>query len=227
MKFNSPIVSAGSGKFAGLVASRNKGGMYLRGYAKPINPKTSFQQVMQNAVSNLQTRFSNVLTNPQRAAWAVFAQNVSVVDALGASIKLTAQNWYIKCNSLRIQSSLSTIDAAPTIFELATLTIPVITLTAASATASMAFTNTDSWAGEVGGALLVYASRPQNNTINFFKGPYRFCAKVAGAATPPTSPASLTLPFVAGPAGSKVCFRVVAVRADGRPSPDFYFQSIA
>lgn len=227
MKFKSPLISAGSGKVAGLVLSRNKGGAYMRQYVKPVNPKTAFQQVLQNAVGVLQGRYANVLSNTQRAAWSVWAENVTTTDALGNAIKVTAQNWYINMNSLRIQSSLSVIDAAPTIFALASLTIPVLTITAASATASLAFTNTDAWAGEVGGALLIYASRPQNNTKNFFKGPYRFVSKVAGAATPPTTPASLTLPFVAGPAGSKVFMRAVAVRADGRPSPAVFSASIA
>jgi hypothetical protein len=44
---------------------------------------------------------------------------------------------------------------------------------------------------------------------------------VNGAATPPTSPATITLPFVTGPALSKLFMKVVAVRADGRPSSPF------
>lgn len=227
MKYKSPTISAGSGKVAGLVYSRNKGGNYIRQYVKPVNPKTSFQQVLQNATGNLQSRFANTLTTAQRAAWAVWAANVTTVDALGNAIKLTAQNWYIAMNSLRVQSSLSIIDPAPTVFALAAVTIPVPTIVAAGTTVSLAYTNTDAWAGEVGGALLLYASRPQNVTKNFFKGPYRFAGKVAGAGTPPTSPAVITLPFVIGPVGSKMFFKAVAVRADGRPSPAVFLTASA
>lgn len=225
MKFKSPIISQGSGKIGGAVYSHNRGGNYIRNWRTPTNPNTAQQQAVRNAMSQLQTRFAQTLTAAQRAAWAVFAVNVPVVNTLGDSINLTGQQWYIKSNVLRLQASVAAVDAGPTVFELATLTLPVPTITAAGTTVSLAFStgaSTDQWANEAGGYLLLYASRPQNPTINYFKGPYRFAAKVTGAASPPTSPAVITLPFVSGPTGSKQFFRAVAVRADGRPSPDLF-----
>lgn len=65
--------------------------------------------------------------------------------------------------------------------------------------------------------MLLYFSRPQSVGINFFKGPYRFGFRVNGAATPPTSPATGTIPFV-GAAGSQVFFLARATNADGRLS---------
>lgn len=221
MKFKSQVYASVSGSVGGLTYSHNQGGMYCRARAVPTNPNTSFQQTLRNAMGQLTTRWGQTLTQTQRDAWAVFATNVPVVDSLGESRTIPPLSWYLKANSLRVQSGLSVIDAAPTIFELATLTIPVLTATAAAATASLAYTNTDAWANEVGGALLVYASRPQNAGIQFFNGPYRYAGRVNGAATPPTSPATITLPFVTGPALSKLFMKVVAVRADGRPSSPF------
>lgn len=221
MKFKSQVYASVSGSVGGLTYSHNSGGMYCRARAIPTNPNSAFQQVLTNSMGQLTTRWGQTLTQAQRDAWAVFATNVPVVDTLGESRTIPPLAWYIKANSLRVQAGLSVIDAAPTVFELATLTIPVLTATAASATGSLAYTNTDAWAGEVGGALLVYASRPQNAGIQFFKGPYRYAGRVNGAATPPTSPATITLPFTTGPANSKIFMKVVAVRADGRPSSPF------
>lgn len=221
MKYKSPILSQGSGTMAGSVWSHNKGGNYVRNWRVPTNPNTAFQVAMRDYLSQLSTSWGQTLTALQRTAWATFAANVSWVDALGQSINLDGRNWYIKCNSIRLQASVAIVTAAPTVFQMATLTLPVPTITAAGTTVSVAYTNTDGWAGEVGGYLLVFASRPMNASVNFFKGPYRFAGKVSGAATPPTSPAVITLPFPSGPAGSKQFFRFVAVRADGRPSPDF------
>jgi hypothetical protein len=222
MKFKSPIISQGSGKIGGAVYSHNRGGNYIRNWRTPVNTNTAQQQAIRNDLGTLQARFAQTLTSGQRAAWATFAANVPVVNSMGDSITITAQNWYIKANVPRLQASITPVDAGPTVFELATLTTPTPTITAAGTTASLAFTNTDAWANEVGGFLLVYASRAQNATINFYKGPYRFAGKVTGAATPPTTPATITLPFVSGPTGSKQFFRVVAVRADGRPSPELF-----
>jgi len=227
VKFYSQVYSAVSGSIGGITYAHNQGGMYARGRAIPTNPNTVQQQALRNAVGQLTTAWSQTLTQANRDAWATFAANVPILDVLGVPRTIPALSWYVKANSLRLQSGLSRIDAGPVVFELATLSLPVITLTPAAGTASMAFTNTDAWANEVGGALLVYASRAQQNTINFFNGPYQYAGRVNGAGTPPTSPATITLPFVTGPAGSKQFFRVVAVRADGRPSSPFRIFDIA
>lgn len=229
MKIKSALLTMASGSIGGITGSHNRGGMYLKARRVPVNPNTSFQQAVRNNLSLLQTRFANTLTSAQRTAWATFAFNVPVTNAMGDTIKLTGQMWYVKANSLRLQSSLAPVDTAPVIFDLASLTQPVPTLTALGTTVSMAYTvtaGTDDWAREVGGALLIYASRSQNLTKNFFNGPYRFAGKVAGAVTPPTSPAVITLPFAAGSTGQKIYFRAISVRADGRPSPTLTFPGV-
>lgn len=221
MKYQSALMTVGSGKVGGIVASHNRGGTYFRKFTIPVNTNTAQQQVLRNAMSSLQTRFAQTLTAAQRTGWNTYGANVPTTNTLGATIHLTGQQWYVKCNSLRVQVGLTIVDAPPVVWDMATLTIPVPTITAAGTTVSMAYTNTDAWAGEVGGSLLVYASRPKGPTISFFAGPYRFAGRVNGAGTPPTSPAVITLPFVSGPTGSKQFFRVLAVRADGRVSPAF------
>lgn len=221
MKFSSPVYSAVSGSIGGITYAHNQGGMYARARAVPTNPNTAQQQVMRAAIGALTTAWLAVLTAAQRTGWATFAANVPVLDTMGQARTIPALSWFIKANSLRLQTGLSRIDNAPGIYELATMTLPVPTIVAAGTTVSVAFTNTDAWAGEVGGSLLVYASRPQNATKNFFAGPYRYAGRINGAGTPPTSPQVVTLPFTIGPTGSRMMFKFIAVRADGRPSAVF------
>ena len=222
MKYKSALLTTGSGKLRGIVASHNRGGQYLRGLTIPVNPNTSQQQAVRNALSTLQVRFSNTLTLAQRNGWATYAINTPVTDALGDSITLTGQQMYVKCNVPRLQSGAAVVDAPPSTSGLISLTLPVATIAAAGTTASVAFTNTDSWAIAAGGYLLVYASRLISPTVNFFKGPYRFAGKVAGGVTPPTTPAVITLPFTIGATGTKMGFRYVATGLDGRPSPELF-----
>lgn len=221
MRFKSSVYTQVSGSVGGLTYSHNQGGMYVRSRTVPVNTNSAQQQVLRNAMGQLAAAWNQTLTVAQRTGWETFAANTPLVDALGDSRTVSGKAWYIKANSLRLQAGVSRIDTPPTLFEMATLTLPTFTITAAGTTASMAFTNTDAWAGEAGGYLLVYASRAQNASRNFWNGPYRYAGKVTGAATPPTSPATITLPFASGPTGSKQFFRVVAVRADGRPSATF------
>lgn len=222
MKYLSALITTGSGSLKGITASHNRGGQYLRGRVIPTNPNTSQQQAVRNALSTLQVRFANVLTAAQRTAWQTYGVNTPITDALGNSIVLTGQQMYVKCNTIRLQSGLSVIDAGPSTSGLISLTLPVATIAASGTTASVAFSNTDSWATASGGALLVYSSRLISPTVNFFKGPYRYAGKVLGAATPPTTPAVITLPFPIGATGTKMGFRYVAVGLDGRPSPELF-----
>jgi hypothetical protein len=133
---------------------------------------------------------------------------------------------YIRSNVTRLQAGLPRVDAGPTVPTLAAMTTPVIS-NASVATNSwdVAFDNTDAWANEDDGALICFGSRSKSVGTNFFKGPYRFTQVVAGdAVTPPTSPATITNPFVLI-LGQRVFVRIVAVRADGRVSSSFRGQA--
>lgn len=220
MKFKSPVYSQASGAVAGLVYSHNSGGMYTRARSIPTNPASSRQTVVRNAVAGLSNYWSQILTSAQRAAWNVYATNVPLVGPLGDARKVSGIAMYVRSNTPRFQSGLARVDAGPTTFTLGSFTNPVITASHTAPEFSIAFTNTDSWAGAVGGAMLVYASRPQSSGIGFFNGPYAYAGKIAGAATPPTSPATMAAPFPLA-AGQQVFFRVEVTQADGRLSAAF------
>lgn len=220
MKFVSAILTAASGKVRGLVASHNKGGAYFRGKTIPTNPRTAGQVAARSRLSSLINRFRANLTGAQRSAWAVFAANTSVTDTLGNSMSLSGPNWYVKANTIRMQGGLATADNGPTIFQLSTLSPLTATVTASSTNLVVAFPGGDDWnANSATAGLNLYASRPQNATVNYFTGPYQFAGQIRSVAA--GGSALLSLPFPAGTAGSKVFLRAVATAADGRPSSDF------
>ncbi len=69
--------------------------------------------------------------------------------------------------------------------------------------------------------MLVYASRPQNPGKIFFKGPYRYMDSIDGdSVTPPTSPATMSLPFPCV-SGQNMFYRAQVIRGDGRLSLSF------
>ena len=176
-------------------------------------------------MASLAVRWATTLTQLQRDAWEVYALAVGSTNPLGETRKLTGLNWYVACNTPRIQAAVILptvyIDNAPTIFTRADLTPPgIVSATAATEVLSMSFTNTDSWATAVGGALLVYCGVPTSPAVNGYKGPYRFSGKIAGAVVPPTSPLPITsaFPFAVGNRIHTFCR---AITADGRISPFF------
>lgn len=220
MKYTSALLTAASGKLRGLVASHNKGGTYFRGKTIPTNPNSAGQVAARSRVGTLQARFRLTLTAVQKAAWAVYAANTNVIDRLGNSVTLTAQNWYLKANSIRMQGGFGFADAGPTTFALSTLSPLFGTVTASSTNLLMSWNQVDDWQGATTTAgVNIYTSRPQNATVNYFTGPYFFCGTIRSTAASGT--VGLALPFVAGPAGTKIFIRAVATAVDGRPSSVF------
>lgn len=221
MKYKSPIFSQASGSLAGTTFSRNKGGLYVRSRAIPTNPQSTQQQAVRNIVGSLSNHWVTTLTNAQREDWKTYADNVGLLDALGESINVTGLGMYVRGNAARIQAGLARIDAAPTIYDVGEFTDPSFAIDTSNQEVDVTFTAADGWANEDGAAMLVYASRPQNPSINYFTGPYRFAGKVDGdSMTPPTSPETIGLPF-AVVEGQRVFFRVQVTRADGRYSSPF------
>ena len=221
MRVKSSLIGEGSGSIGSTTWSHNAGGMYIRNRSMPTNPNTDKQQAVRSIVSQLVDAWANILTAGQRSGWAIYAANVPLLDVFGDPRFRSGLNHYVRSNVPLLQAGGTRVDDAPTTFNLGEYTAPAITAVVATQKASVAFTNTDDWANETGSYMLVWASRPQQNTINFFKGPYRYCGKIVGATpTPPTSPVLLDLPFDCA-AGQRVFFKASVVRAHGRLSSPF------
>lgn len=219
MKYTSAIAATGSGSIGGATASRNAGGQYFRRRAIPTNPSTPRQQVVRNALATASQAWANVLTAAQRTAWAVYAANVSTVDSLGQTIKLSGIDWYVACNGVRTSAGVATISAAPTTFTLLPVTPPTVTGTVTSTgLATVSFTGTDIWATNSAGGLVFQFSRPQSLGVTFFKSPFQVAGTIHGATTPPTSPQNLTLTFPFTGTTQKVFWQARAFGPDGRIS---------
>lgn len=219
MKFKSAVYTTVSGSVGGLTYSRNKGGMYTRARAVPINRDTEWQTAVRTAMRTLSTRWRDVLTEDQRTYWDIYAVGTPIPNAFGDPKVIPALAMYVRCNAPRMQLGAAIVDDGPTEFGLPTGT-PIVPTISTPNNVSIAFTNTDAWAGEVGGYCSIFASRPQSPATMFFKGPYRYMDRIAGLVVPPTSPVVMTLPFACG-AGSKCFFQFRFLRADARISSPF------
>lgn len=227
MKIKGALISEMSGSLGGITASHNRGGYYLRQRVIPVNPGSPQQVEMRSFMSDLTSAWLDTLTQAQRDGWDNYALQVPISDALGEPRNIGGIAQYIRSNSPRLQAGLTTVDDAPSIFNLGTYTAPTIDSITAPAGADIAFTAGDAWVDEDGAAMTILASRGVNPTVNYFKGPYRFAGIIAGdATTPPTSPATIVLPFPVV-AGQKVFFQFRVTRADGRITSPFRLGGIA
>ncbi len=212
-------VASISGSLGGVTFSRNKGGAYVRNRTVPTNPGTIFQGAVRSILADLTSRWNDNLTALQREGWDTYAANVLLPNSLGFPRDVGGLAMYVRSNVSRVQALEPRVDDAPIVFNLGAFTDPSISAATASATTiDVAFDNTDEWANEDDSVLLVYGSRPKNETQNFFKGPYRFAEGIFGSSTsPPVSPLSVAMPF-AFSIGQRVFAKFSITRADGRLS---------
>ena len=208
-----------SGKAGGSVYSHNRSGPYIRNRAIPVNPNTSRQVAVRNAMRALTIAWDISLTPAQRAAWDVFGANLSWKNRVGASIFLTGLNHFVRANSPLLINGFARIDAAPTTYLLAAAeSALVVTASEATQDASIAFDDTADWCSEDGAYQFVYGGLPVNASKKFFGGPYRLLGVIEGdSITPITSPQVLAWPFPFAE-GNRLWCRTRVSRADGRLS---------
>ena len=197
MKFKSAMVTQASGSIGGMTFSHNRGGLYIRARSIPTDPATVQQVAIRGFVASLASLWNGLLTPLQREAWDLYALGTEMPDALGEPRNIGGLGHYVRSNVPRLQVGLPRIDDGPTFPGLASFTNPSFdTFDAATNSFNVNFTDSDPWAIAVGGAMLVFASRPQNLSINFFKGPYRTTTTpILGAVIPPTTPDTQVAPF--------------------------------
>ncbi len=212
-----------SGSIGGTTFARNKAGAYARNRTIPINPGSARQQTVRFGMAQLVTRWVETLTDTQRASWETYAANVFLPNPMGQPRDVGGIGMYVRSNLPRITNlgaPLAIVDDAPTIFDLGTFTEPAAdSVDAAADTVDWSFSITDDWATEVGASMMVFASRPQNPSVKFFKGPYQAMGPILGEAVP-TSPKTINLPFPVA-VGNKVFFRANVTRLDGRLASSF------
>lgn len=221
VKFGGGIIEM-RGAIAGTVFSRNSSGNYARAKTTPINPNSEFQQAVRAAVAFLTDRWAQTLTANQRAAWNLYAANVTILNRLGESINISGFNHYIRSNSSRKVGGQTVIDDGPVIFEIPAQD-PEFACTAKEDTQHIVMTCDTGmdWSTEDGAYLYIYQGIPQNAQINFFAGPWRWIATAPGIDPGGTSsPANLPAVFAISE-GQRLWIYGRISRADGRLSEKF------
>lgn len=206
-----------SGSIGATVYSHNRYGAYVRARSVPVNPNTDRQVNVRNAMRSLTIAWQNTLTDAQRAAWNVYAANVSWVNRFGDPVNLTGLAHYIRSNTELVTLGFGRIDPGPVIFNLAAAEL-LLGCTASEATQqlSITFDDTETWANEAGAFQHFSMGLPQNGAIAFFNGPWRYLTSVAGVS-PAVSPKVATAAFPIAE-GQRIWLRSRIMRADGRLS---------
>lgn len=114
MAIFTPGVAVGqiSGRVGGSVFSHNRGGMYIRNGSIPSIVTTQKATNYKGFLGLASQAYAN-LTDEQAAAWREYAANHPVTNRLGRSHTLTANNWFVACNSRLLAAGNSAITLPP------------------------------------------------------------------------------------------------------------------
>jgi len=211
------------GSIAGNTFARNHFGAYMRARTKPINPRSSRQMGARIAVMYLAEQWrESPMDDAKRLAWEIYSNSVNWQNKLGDSVKLTGFNHFVRSNAALLRAGGSLVVDGPAAIGLPPGD-PAFTVVANATTQklSITFDVGFDWVKETDAYLSVEMGEPQPPTRNFFNGPYRHAAAIAGVDdTGVSSPQLIDPPFTLTP-GQKIWSRARIIRKDARASTHF------
>lgn len=203
IKFGS-IVTDGRGKIGGHVASKNRGGAYLRTKSTPVNPQSALQ-VAVRALLTLLSQGWRALTSAQRAAWEAAVENFKSTNVFGDIKTPSGINLYVRLNA-NIRTGGGTIIPSPPAL---TASPSSITLTPAAAAGAATFSIVFAASPVPANQAYVIEATPQiSQGKSFVKNLFRIVQVFPAADTTPTSiHAAYIAMFGALVAGNKIVVR--------------------
>jgi len=120
------IIVAGSGKLGGHVASKNRGGTYMRTRVTPANPKTEDQTKARNRLSSISTLWKT-LSAAVILSWNQAVESWKGTNIFGNIITPSGFNLFQKLNNNLTQIAESEITTPPVPAEVPVIITGVLT----------------------------------------------------------------------------------------------------
>lgn len=167
MRYLTPLLTDARGKLGGTVYSRNPYGPYTRAKTAPLQPRTPSQQLGRTLFAAASTAWKS-LTQPQRDAWAAYAQGLQKADSLGRRYNPSGYQTFVTHYRFAQQAGATAAPAPPTsplsYFSLAFTMFA--TISTGTGTFTLGITPADPTLLTVG-TYIPYATPGLSQTINF------------------------------------------------------------
>jgi len=114
-KVINPLLSVEArGRMAGLVYNTWHGISYVKAHSGPNQPNSAAQLAARARLVTIGAAWRD-LTQVQRDAWTVYADAHPESDWTGNPLRLTGQNWYVRCNVQLARMGQSPISVPPAV----------------------------------------------------------------------------------------------------------------
>ena len=207
MKFGA-LVTDGRGKIGGHVASKNRGGAYLRTKVTPVNPQTSYQNAARARITTFSQGWRGLTAN-QQAAWNSAVSNWQKTDIFGDLKNPSGINLYVRLNSNLSEAGQSAIATPPLPNSVTNAVTATLTGAAGTPALSLAFTVSPIPAATT---WIIRVTPQVSAGKSFVKSLYRNLNTQAAAVTTPINLlADYNTRFGTLVAGQKVFVEIIAV----------------
>jgi len=115
-----------SGSIGGVTSSHNRAGQYKRNRRAPVSPTRTPKQSVARARFGAASALWQTLNAAMQNAWTAFAAAYPIVDALGQSVTLTGQQYFVGIQSQLQAVGQPTNTAVPTNTTLFPIDTPVL-----------------------------------------------------------------------------------------------------
>jgi hypothetical protein len=200
------IVVAGSGKIGGHVASKNRGGAYLRTKVTPTNPNSPAQAGARALLGTLSADWS-AITESQRDSWNSGVKDFGSTDIFGDIKNPSGINLFVKLNANLMASGQSQVASCPAKQEIQFSAISSVVFDVSTPASSVI-----TFAGaEYDDAILQIRATPVVSAgTSFVKNLFRDIAYITGADGEATFGTEYVTKF-GGPTAGQIFFISVAV----------------
>lgn len=206
----SALVSDMRGKLNGSVASRNRGGSYLRNKTTPVNPQTPEQQAVRSNFGNISSQWRG-LEEASRENFRQFAKEMPYIDIFGDQRYLSGSQMFQRTGINRSLVGEPPLDNPefPEAFPIFSEEISFSLISSLDGVA-LAFQNLPATSDEM--LLLIYATPGQSAGITFAKNKLRLLgAFETGAGGSLSISTEYTSRLGAPSEGSKVFVRMALI----------------
>jgi len=231
MKIKSAILTQASGTLGGLVASRNKGGMYLKANATQVNRSTQGQQRSRSALVHANALWQTI-SPQQREAWETYAANVPINDNTGTPQTLTGQQHFLRLHTLFPPDWIGPLlpYEAPKIFNLGdTGVLSFLTATQAGQFISIGVSGEPEWTFNPIAFIFPQIALPTNASATARKNRFRNHPPQEGdVAAGQTFDINnlLTTPPIRISTGQRIYVRIRIMQEDGRLSEPIHLDGL-
>jgi hypothetical protein len=170
----------GRGKIGGQVASKNRGGAYMRNKVTPVNPQTTYQTSIRSAFTVISQTW-RTLTAAERLSFNSAVGNFSKTDIFGDIKNPSGANLHERLNLNLFNIGQPYITSAPPLGS-APITFE-FTMTANSTTGAVTISSAMSI--PAGFTALVSLTTPQSAGRSFIKNQYRVVTTFTNTTTFP------------------------------------------